>query len=422
MFKALAIYKRPNLLKICLFGFINGIGLSLSSNTLNFWLSSYGIDNKVIGLFSCIALPYALKYIIAFFISKYQFKIPILYSGKYKGWLSLSQIMLVISLIIMSFLTPKNNLPLIAVLGLFLALFAVIQYIILNGNRINILSSEEQGPGSAIDNLGYRLGMLITGAGVIFISAYISWSSIYKILSVIFACLTIIVNLCYKEPSHDKNKQWWEEGKKLQYNLLLTPIQHFLGYKSFIIIILFTLLHPAADGMLMAMLNPFLLHQGYNAIEIASASKTIGILMVIVGGLTGGVLIEKIGIKNSLLSFAILHLLGHALFIGLSIASKNMLYLYFVTGYVAFTGGMNTNAYFAFISNISSGKHAAILYSLLSSVEGLSWVLFPSFSGIIADCYGWTNFFIIITLTSFMIALFTWCMPKKIYQLYQTYN
>ncbi len=417
MYKTLSIYGRPNLLKVCLYGFINGMGLLLSGNTLNFWLANYGIDNKIIGLFACVSLPYACKYFIAFFIDKYQ--LPVLGGaiGSHRSWLIFSQIILVIILVTMSLLTPEHNLKLIALLAFLIALFSVIQYVILNGNRINILEIAEQGPGSAIYNIGYRIGMFLTGAGVIYISSQISWSDIYRYLAIFYGILTIIVGYCYcetnKQPSSEKYSQ------NLLHDMLTIPLKHFAGYRNFSWVIFFTIIYQISDSMLMTMLNPFLLHQHYNAVEIASASKTVGVIMVVIGGFISGPMIDRMGIKKSLLSFGIMHVGGHALFIILSIIGKNMSCLYFVTGYVAFTGGMMTTSYLSFISGISHGRNATVLYALLSSMVGLSWMLFPAISGVLADRYDWLGFFTIITIISCATTIFTWFMPEKIYQFYK---
>ncbi len=419
MYKTLSIYGRPNLLKVCLYGFINGMGFMLSGNTLNFWLANYGIDNKIIGLFACVSLPYACKYFIAFFIDKYQLPMLGKKIGAHRSWLIFSQIMLMIILIAMSILTPESDLKLIAILGFFIALFSVIQYVILNGNRINILEIAEQGPGSAIYNIGYRLGMFLTGAGVIYISSQISWSDIYRYLAIFYGVLTIIVGYCYCEVTNLRHHESQEYSKNLLHDMITIPLKHFAGYSNFSWIVFLTILYQISDSMLMTMLNPFLLHQNYNAEEIASASKTVGVIMVVVGGFISGPMIGKIGIKKSLLSFSMMHMGGHALFIILSIIGKNMLVLYCVTGYVAFTGGMMTTAYISFISGASSGRNATVLYALLSSIVGLSWMLFPAVSGILADYYGWLGFFSIITIISCCTTIFTWFMPAKIYQFYK---
>lgn len=411
------MHNQANIIKICLYGLINGMGLLLSGNTLNFWLASFEVDIKIIGFFSFIALPHAFKYFIAIFIDKVSLSNSKF--GSYQSWIILSQITLVIMLLVMSLLNPTENLILIAITGFFISLAAVIQYIILNGNRIQILKESEQGTGSAIYNIGYRLGMFFTGAGVIFISSYMTWQNIYLGLAFVYSVLAILIHHYYTAPESLEQNSWFNEKQSLLHNLFIGPIKHFSGYKNFTWIILFVLLYQLSDTMLMTMLNPFLLHKDYNAEEIASASKLCGLLMVIIGGLIGGFIVDKIGIRKSLLSFGLFHVLGYAMFIIFSSIEKNIAALYFITWYVALTGGMANTAYISFISGLSRGQHVTTLYALLSSVIGLSWIVFPAISGIIASYSGWSNFFITLTIIGFSTLSFTFFIPNRIYQIYK---
>lgn len=417
MRKTLSTYARLNIFKVLIYGFINGMSSMLSGNTLNFWLASEEIDYKIIGLFSLIAIPSACKYFIAFLISKYQiFKLKSC-SSTYRSWLISSQFGIIIALILLSFLDPKNDLWLIAILGLLISLCAVIQYIILNGNRINILENSEQGPGSSVYNTGYRVGMFLIGAGVIFATTYLKWHDIYIILAIFYFVMTIIVERCYKENSNQESSS--QLNNLVPRDLINIPLNHFKQYKNFILVTLIIILYQMPNSMAITMLNPFLIYKGYTPENIVTASKTIGLIMVIIGGLIAGPIISRIGIKRSLISFMALKILGYSLFYTLSITSKNVIYLSFVTACVAFIGGMCTTAYISFISGISYGKHTIILYALFSSLVGLSWVLFPSISGIIAEYSGWPNFFIIITIVSFIMTILLCLIPDKIYKFSQ---
>lgn len=417
--ESLSTYYQANILKICLYGLINGMGLLLGANTLNFWLASFGIDLKIIGFFSIISLPYACKYFIAIFIDEIKISFLERKFGRYKSWLMVSQATLTITLMLMGFLNPVENLLQVAGLGFLLALCSVIQYVILNGHRIQILKEAEQGAGGAMYNIGYRLGMFLTGAGVIYLSVYINWQNIYLILALIYLILSLIVYFTYLEPTSLKRQVWQKENETLLHNVFIGPLKHFQGYKNLIWIILFILLYQASDGMLMTMLNPFLLDKHYNAEEIASASKICGIVMVIIGGFLGGIIVDKLSIRKSLLSFGFLHSLGYLMFIALSYSDKNILSLYFITGYVAFTGGMTATAYITFISGLSKGQHATTLYALLSSIVGIVWVVFPVVSGVIADSFGWSKFFIIIAAIGLATLVFTWFIPDRIYKIYK---
>ena len=415
MFKSLSIYYQKNILKIGLYGFMCGMSLLLSGNTINFWLASYGVDAKIIGLFSFIVVPYVFKFLIAMFMSQYN--LPWLGNklGHYKAWLFLAQLFLSVILVVTSFLNPKQDLYLIAISGFLVDFFAVMQDIILNYNRIKILDLSIQPVGSAMYTIGYRLGMLFSGAGVIFSSVYISWSSIYLVLASVYIVLTIVI-LCFytendkfeQEPSNVSNSNKWQ-------NTFIQPFQDFLDSKNFIWIVLFILLYKVSDHMLAIMLNPFLLQMSYSAAEIASISKFFGIIMAIMGGIISGPIITKFKIRNSLIAFSVIHIGGNLLFIILSTGGKNIPLLYLITAYEALTAGMMMTAYLTFISGLCKGKHMATQYALLSSGMGLSRALLPSVSGVVVDGYGWVVFFIMIAFVSVITTVFTCLIPKRLF-------
>jgi PAT family beta-lactamase induction signal transducer AmpG len=415
MFKFLLIYCQANITKVCLYGFISGLSLLLSGNTINFWLASVGINTKIIGFFSCIALPYALKYLIAIFIEHRSLIYLSKKVGHHKSWLVLSQLIISLILVFMSNLIPENNLALIAASGFFISLFSVITDVILNANRIKILDSYQQPVGTAMYNLGYRLGMLLSGAGVIYASVSLSWQVIYSLLASLYIALALILSLIYKEPKH-KEPESIINNRSIWYNIFIKPFEHFMSINNFIWIAIFILLYRLSDNMLAIMLNPFLIHLKFSAEEIATISKFFGTLMVIVGSLISAPLINKLKIRNSLISFSLFHILGHCLFIFLNFTGKNIQLLYFITGYEALTGGMVMTAYIYFISGLCKGKHVATQYALLSSGIGLSRVIFPMSSGLIVSDYGWFMFFLSIILLSMIAIIFTILMPKQLYK------
>ena len=401
-------------MKVGLYGFMCGMSLLLSSVTINFWLASFGIDTKIIGLFSLIVLPYVFKFLIAIFVERNKILWLSSKIGHHKSWLLIAQIFLIIILFATSFLDPKQNLALIALSGFFIAIFAVVQDIILNANRIKILDSSLEPSGNALYTIGYRLGMLFSGAGVIFASVYISWGEIYMMLSVLYILFAFAI-ICLFVDKKSSDSLLNKLDTRSFYTMFVEPFKDFFVSKNLVWIILFVLTYKLSDEMLSIMLNPFLLEIGYTAGEIASISKSFGIIMVIIGGLVSGPIIAKLNIRTSIIAFSLIHIFSHMMFILLSIKGKNIPMLYFITGYGSFTGGMMMTAYLSFISRLCKGKYVATQYALLSSGMGFSRAIFPAMSGVIADYYGWVIFFTIISLIAAATTIFTFFIPKRLF-------
>lgn len=402
-------YFQKKIINVALYGFMCGMSLLLSGNTLNFWLASYGIDPKIIGFFSLIIIPYVIKFLISIFISNYQIYFFSKILGHYKSWLIFSIISLSAILALMSILHPYKHLILIAFLGFLIAFFAVIQDIVLNHNRISLLNDRQQALGSAAYSVGYRLGMLFSGAGIIYMSVYLSWNKIYIILSLIYLFSAVLVIFIFQETNENKKD-------KTLIKMLINPFKNILKIKHFSWVCVFLITYKLSDYMLVIMLNPFLLHMQYTAAEIASISKFFGVVMALLGGVISGPIIHKIGLKRSLFCFSLFHIIGNILIVILSMKSKNISLLYLITACEALTGGMMMAAYLTFISNLCKGEYTATQYAILSSAMGLSRSLFPSISGVIVDSYSWTIFFAIICFITILTTIFISLMPKSLFE------
>ena len=148
------------------------------------------------------------------------------------------------------------------------------------------------------------------------------------------------------------------------------------------------------------MINPFLLHIGYDEFEIATAGKFFGIASAIIGGLLAGYIMKYFTIFESLIFFGVLHGFAHILFIIQEIYGKNIYLLFFVTGFESITGGMTMAAYIGYIASLCHGRFKATQYSFLTSKMGLSRSVLPAISGYIVATIGWKIFFLFTSIAS----------------------
>jgi PAT family beta-lactamase induction signal transducer AmpG len=141
-----------------------------------------------------------------------------------------------------------------------------------------------------------------------------------------------------------------------------------------------------------------LVETGFDALQIATVGKFLGILTAIIGGMIAGYAMKKIKIIDAVLYFGIIHALSHLLFIMQNNLGNNIYSLFVVIGVESITGGMVMASYIAFITSLCSGKYSATQYAFLSSMMGISRSIFPSISGVIVTMLGWNNFFFLITI------------------------
>jgi len=398
-------YLVPDNLFIFIFGCSSGMLLMLSGNTLNFWLAKIGINLKTIGLFSLIALPYAIKYLIAPFIEKYN---PA-FLTKRKSWLALLAILIFTFASLLGNSKPEDNIYSTAILGFLLALVSVTTDIVLDSYRVDISSQNKSfGSSSATFVFGYKIGMLFSGAGAIFLSRFIEWRNIYIFFASIISILIIYIIAAI--PDY-QTKHEHKETPSL-FKIFLKPLNQFSTFKELFIVVAFVLVYKIADNFVLSMINPFLLSLGYDEYDISFVAKTFGFLGSILGATIGGVVVSKYGIKNCLFYSGLLHMLTNLLFIIQYFLGYNLPLLYALTAYGTISAGMTISVYISYIMSISSGQFSGTKYAFFSSLMGFSRVILPSASGFIVESINWSGFFILMFIISVPGLVLTRYLPQ----------
>ncbi len=223
-------FKKKPLKMICL-GFSSGLPILLVFSTLSVWLVKAGINRNTVTLFSWAGFAYAFKYLWSPLVDNY--KLPILKKlGHRRSWLFLSQILIIFALILTAFTDPQNNLFFTALFITALAFFSATQDILIDAFRIESAPQSLQGPMSSMFISGYRIGMLVAGAGSLWLAAFFGseiynqnvWKKVYLIMS-IFMFIGVFATLVSEEPKIKKN---FKSDNHL--NFLLTVFIAVIGF------------------------------------------------------------------------------------------------------------------------------------------------------------------------------------------------
>jgi PAT family beta-lactamase induction signal transducer AmpG len=390
-----------NIATILFTGFISGITLLLSGNTLNYWITEVGVDKSLIGLFSFIAVPYSLSFVWSPILER--LKIPVLskFFGMKMSWIIIINLALGSVLFGISRINPLEQVSLFAIYGFLISFLSSTQDVIFGSIRARIVKSLSQGHVSGIYIFSYRCGMLVSGSGAIFLSIFVTWSSIYQIFGMMVLYVPIVLYIL----SYKINFEELESSYEIKYNrgfvrFWLDAVDGLGGVKEVLYIITLLILYRLPDNFISIMINPFLLESGYLKLDIAILGKFFGIISAVMGGIFASFIMRYIKIKESMLLFGIIHSLAHLLFIVLNYHHGNIYILTFVVGAESITNGMAMAAYLAFITSLCSGKYSITQYAFLSSMMGVSRAIFPSISGVIVNAFGWNIFFIIVFLIS----------------------
>ena len=202
-------------------GFSSGLPILLVFSTLSVWLSKAGIERNTITLFSWAGFAYAFKFLWSPIVDK--INIPILYNlGHRRSWLLVVQLLILISLVLTSLTDPQQNLKYTAICITFVAFFSATQDIIIDAFRIEQVTQNKQGPMSSMYITGYRIGMLVGGAGSLWLAAFwgvdeynqIVWRKVYLVMAFLML-IGIFANIISNEPIKNKstNKKTWSHLK-----------------------------------------------------------------------------------------------------------------------------------------------------------------------------------------------------------------
>lgn len=370
-----------------LMGFSAGLPLLLTLGVLQAWMKEEGVDLTWIGLITLVQIPYTWKFLWAPFLDRF---IPP-FLGRRRGWLLISQIALMASIVRLGYSDPVKNTAMTIVAAVLVAFLSATQDIIIDAYRREDLSDEELGLGSSMYVYGYRLGMLLAGGGGLILADAIPFSRVYFIMA--FCLLPgLITTLLTPEPKAVAG------APKTMMEAVINPLVDYFNRKSAIWMLAFILLYKIGDTMASAITIPFYLEIGFSKTEIGTVVKFFGSAATFAGLALGGVLLLKLGINRSLWIFGILQALSTACFAILARIGYNIAMLSGVIAFENLSSGMGTAAFMAFMASITNKKFTATQYALLTSLMGIPRALASSVTGFMAKNIGWESFFIGCTL------------------------
>ncbi len=400
---AARIYMDKRMLTMIALGFSSGFPLLLVFGTLNLWLKDAGISYAAIGLFSLVKTPYSFKWAWSPLIDR--IRLPLFCRlGRRRGWALFTQIILMLSIFCMSTINPSASPLTMAFFAVLVTIASASQDIVLDAYRIESFSSKEQGAGVAIFVLGYRFGLIFSGAGAIWMASVMSWNNVYIIMS-LGAIIGMIAILCSKEPAQNEKKaQISYSGplrkriKKFLLTAVYDPFKDFMRKSDWGVILLFIFFYRMSDAYMGPMAYPFYDDMGFSKVEIAYVSKLYGMIATILGGIAGGLIINRFGIMKSLFWFGVLQGITNLMFVAQSYAGHNIYLLTVTISLDNISAGMGTTALVAYLSSLCNIAYTATQYALLSSLMSFARDLFAATSGFLADRVSWDIFFFITAL------------------------
>lgn len=429
--KGWRVYTERRVLIILFLGFSSGLPLALTGSTLSIWMADRGVDLGTIGLFSLVGLPYVLKPVWAPLIDAVRLPWLTARFGRRRGWLLASQLGLMAAIIVMGLIDPVAAPLAMAIAALGVAFASATQDIIIDAFRVESLDESQYAAGMANYVAAYRLALLAAGAGAIalvatFEATGIGAATVWSLAYGVMALLVLIgVGAILLAPEPEPEAGSAPEGRAGRQAALLSwsaqaeralvrPFTDFAAKPQWAAILLFVMLFKFGDAFAGAMVAPFALDLGFEKTVYAFVANGVGLPAVLLGGFLGGWLGRVLSVRTGLWTAGILQMVSNLAFCWLAIVGPESCALGFAVAIEAFTGGIGTVIFVAYLSGLCrSREFTATQFALLSALAAVGRTLLSASAGYAAAAVGWPVFFLVTTLAAVPGLILLWWLGRK---------
>ena len=414
---SLRMYGHPRVASMLFLGFSAGLPFLLVFSTLSAWLAQAGIERATIGMLSWVGITYSIKFFWAPVVDRLPLPGLTRLLGRRRSWMLLAQVGLACGLAGLALHDPTTQLRSMIGFALLVAFSSATQDIAIDAWRIEAAEPAMQGNMSAAYQLGYRIALIVAGAGALFLAAEQSWNVAYLTMAALVG-VGLLTTLLIAEPeqkiSRDtllqeervtrfiEQRRHWPEGLRHAgawfVGAVVCPFIDFFqrnGLKLGILILCFVGLFRLTDITMGVMANPFYLSLGYTLKQIAAIAKGYGVVMSILGAFLGGLAVARWGALRALVIGGIAVILSNLCFAALAIHGQPSIEgLALVISADNLAAGLAGSAFIAYLSGLTNTAYTATQYALFSSLFTLPGKLLGGGSGWVVDQIGFTGFFL----------------------------
>ncbi len=417
--ESLKVYREPRLLAVLFMGFSSGLPLPLTLGTLTFWLAESGVSRTEIGLFALIGVSYSLKFLWSPVIDRLRLGAVTARLGRRRGWALVIQIPLAAAILALGATDPRSEPGLVALAAVAVAFLSASQDIVIDAFRIEILTPEEQGAGAAATQWGYRVGMMASSFGALYLAQFGGWHVAYAVMAALML-VGMATILLTPEPATSAAALMplpgATPGERVLHWLrraVVDPFAEFVTRPGWLAVLVFILLYKFGDALAGVMANPFYVAMGFTRIEVANISKFFGVVATLAGLAAGGAMVFRLGLYRSLLVGGILQMLSNLMYVVQSLVGHDVWLLTLTIGIENFTGGIGSAAFVAYLSGLCNIAFTATQYALLSSLATVGRTTLSAGGGWLADHFDWPVFFALTTLAALPgLLMILWLMRK----------
>jgi PAT family beta-lactamase induction signal transducer AmpG len=408
----LAVYLKRRVLIVLFLGFSSGLPLALSGSTLLVWMTEAGVNLGTIGLFALVGTPYTLKFLWAPLIDALDVPLLSRRLGRRRGWLLLSQLLLIAAIVFLGACNPSVSPFVVAVGALMVAAASATQDIVVDAFRVESLDESEQAAGMASYVAAYRIGMLVSTAGALFLVSgfesvfgfgrHAAWTAGYAVMAALVV-IGIATTLFAAEPEKSAAANVVhavESNLQRVIEAAIGAFSEFLTRDLALVVLIFVILFKFTDALSGAMTAPFVIDLGFSRNEYAAIIKGVGLAATLIGGFAGGFVARAFSLPASLWLGGVLQGLANLAFSWQAVVGHDAAWLTFAIVAENFTSAIGTVIFVAYLSALCRNPlHTATQYALLTALAAFGRTYLSSGAGFIAAATGWPWFFAICAVS-----------------------
>ncbi len=378
-------------------GFSSGLPLLLTGATLTAWLQDEHVNLVAIGAFAAVSLPYNFKFLWAPLLDRYT--LPLL--GRRRGWILLFQLLLAGALAAMGTIDAGASPAAIAVMAVAVAALSASQDVVIDAYRTDLLDAGQRGRGTATYVVGYRVALIVAGAGALALADQVSWRLVYFALAALMA-VQVVGTFAAPEPERQHRPASLADA-------IWKPLGEFFGRRGALVVLSAVALYKFGDSMVSHMVVPFLQQTGFSKTEIGAVQKFAGMAATIAGVGLGGIVLDRIGVLRTLIWFGLLQAVANVGYIVLALHGKSHATLIVAIILDNLCNGLGTAAFVAWLMSLCDERYSATQYALLTSASTILGRLLGAGAGWIVDDIGWAGFFAVTIVVAIpALALILW--------------
>jgi PAT family beta-lactamase induction signal transducer AmpG len=385
------------LLIIFILGFSSGLPLALIGSTLQAWYASAGLSVLATGALSLVGLPYVYRVFWGPILDRYS-----LFSiGKRRSWIVTMHVFLLLGFNVMAWLNPLQHPKLMAGIALLLACFSATQDVAIDAHRIEYISPKMHALAASFASFGYRLALLLSGGFALVMAANYGWATTYRLMG-FFMLFGLVAILCSSEPSKETTYSFSQSFIAPMKDLIAKPKITYL-----LLFIFFYKLGEAFTSTMSGIVMPFLIQGLHYSLEtIGYMNKMLGVVSLILGGLSAGLILMRYSLYTSLFFFGLLQALTNGLFIIQAIVGKQTTILALAVFADNFAAGMGSTALIALMMRVVNQQFTGTQFSILVAVSALPRVFSGPIAASIQMSLGWVGVYQISVLLALIFIPF----------------